>query len=99
MDWVSTGTGFITGFGIVSIIVLVMWRRGKKARLFDERYEKVHVKARTVSWIVFVGMSYIMALMALIIEGWKLAAILLASLYGAAMLTYFLAVFIYNRKL
>lgn len=99
MDWLSTAAGILTGVGIVSIIILIVWRRGKKARLFDERYEKVHVKARTASWIVFVGLTYILAIAALIIEGWKLASMLLTILYVAGLLTYYLAVFIYNRKL
>lgn len=99
MDWLSTASGFIVGFGVVSIIALIYWRRGKKDRLFDERYEKVHVKARTVSWITFVGLSYLLAIAALIIEGWALASILLASLYAVGLITYFVAVLIYNRKL
>lgn len=99
MDWMSTASGFIVGFGVVSIIALIFWRRGKKNRLFDERYEKVHVKARTVSWITFVGLSYLLAIAVLIIEGWTLASMLLASLYGVGLFTYFVAVLIYNRKL
>ncbi|REB04715.1 hypothetical protein DVB69_16640 [Sporosarcina sp. BI001-red] len=99
MDWLSTAAGFITGVGMVSIIILIIWRRGKKARLFDERYEKVHIKARTASWIVFVGLTYILAIAALVIEGWKLASMLLASLYVVGLVTYFVAVLIYNKKL
>ncbi|WP_025783110.1 hypothetical protein [Sporosarcina sp. D27] len=99
MDWLSTASGFIVGFGVVSIIALIYWRKGKKDRLFDERYEKVHVKARTVSWITFVGLSYLLAIAALIIEGLTLASMLLTSLYGVGLITYFIAVLIYNRKL
>ncbi|VDG98819.1 Uncharacterised protein [Lysinibacillus sphaericus] len=99
MDWISTASGFVVGFGVVSIVVLIFWRRGKKNRLFDERYEKVHVKARTVSWITFVGLSYLLAIAVLIVEGWTLASMLLASLYAVGLITYFVAVLIYNRKL
>ncbi|MCM3758770.1 hypothetical protein M3197_15005 [Sporosarcina aquimarina] len=99
MDWFSTASGFIVGFGVVSIIALIYWRKGKKSRLFDERYEKVHVKARTVSWITFIGLSYLLSIVALIVEGWTLASMLLASLYAVGITTYFVAVLIYNRKL
>lgn len=99
MDWLSTAAGFLTGAGVVSIIILINWRKGKKARLFDERYEKVHTKARTASWSVFVGLTYLLAIAALIIEGWKLASMLLTILYVVGLLTYFIAVFLYNRKL
>ncbi|MGG0643394.1 hypothetical protein ABE021_05505 [Sporosarcina gallistercoris] len=99
MDWVSTAAGFVTGVGGVSIIMFLVWRRGKKSRLFDERYEKVHMKARTASWSVFVGLSYMLAIAAILIEGWKLASMFLAILYVVGLLSYLIAVLIYNKKL
>ncbi|WOV83517.1 hypothetical protein PGH26_11475 [Sporosarcina jeotgali] len=99
MDWLSTAAGFVVGFGVVSILALIFWRRGRKNRLFDERYEQVHIKARTVSWITFLGLSYLFTLAALLLEGWTLATILLACLYAVGLIVYFAAVLIYNKKL
>ncbi|WHT49430.1 hypothetical protein QNH10_07815 [Sporosarcina thermotolerans] len=45
-------SGFITGAGIVLLIAFLYFKKGSKERRFDERYQEVHGKARTVSWTI-----------------------------------------------
>lgn len=45
------------------------------------------MKARTASWIEFLALSYILTIVALLIEGLQLATTLLASLYATVLIT------------
>ncbi|MBB4826542.1 apolipoprotein N-acyltransferase [Sporosarcina luteola] len=92
-------SGFISGFGIVLLIALFYFWKGRKERRFDERYETVHAKARTISWGITVIVLALMWLGALIYEGASLAFILLAAAYGIMLLSYGIAVFVLNKKL
>lgn len=90
--------GFIVGFGSVLVIAFIYLKQGKKKHKFDERYETVHAKARTISWGITIILLAILWLFALIYEGPKLAFILLTTAYAMLLLSYYAAVFIINRR-
>lgn len=90
--------GFITGFGVVLFLVYLYFRKGSKQRRFDERYQEVHAKARTLSWSLTLIVLVVMWLGALIYEGPKLAFILAATAYGIMLISYAIAVFMFNKK-
>ncbi|MCG3088677.1 DUF3796 domain-containing protein [Sporosarcina cyprini] len=95
----ETLAGFITGAGAVLLVALIYFRKGRKERRFDERYEAVHTKARTISWAITVIVLALMWLCALIIEGVSLAFVLVASAYGIMLISYAVAVMILNKRL
>ncbi|QTD42842.1 DUF3796 domain-containing protein [Sporosarcina sp. Te-1] len=95
----ETIAGFITGLGAVLLVALFYFWKGRRERRFDERYETVHAKARTISWGITVIVLALMWLGALIFEGASLAFILVATAYGIMLISYAVAVFILNRKL
>ena len=68
--------GFITGAGVVLFIAYLYFRKGRKERRFDERYQEIHTKARTLSWTITLVVLMVMWLGSLIVEGPKLAFIL-----------------------
>lgn len=91
--------GFITGAGVVLFIAFLYFKKGSKERRFDERYQEVHTKARTVSWTITLLVLLVMWLGALLYEGPKLAFVLLASAYGIMLLSYGIGALIYNKRI
>ena len=90
--------GFITGAGVVLFIAFLYFRKGSKERRFDERYQEVHTKARTLSWSMTLFVLMVMWLGTLIYEGPGLAFILLASAYGIMLISYGIGALIYNKR-
>lgn len=91
--------GFITGAGVVLFIAYLYFRKGRKERRFDERYQEIHTKARTLSWTITLVVLMVMWLGSLIVEGPKLAFILLASAYGLMLISYGVGVLILNKRI
>lgn len=91
--------GFITGAGVVLFIAFLYFRKGKKERRFDERYEEVHTKARTVSWTITLIVLMFMWLGSLLFEGSKLAFLLTACAYGVMLISYGIGVVIMNKRI
>lgn len=91
--------GFITGAGVVLLIAFLYFKKGKKERRFDERYQEVHEKARTVSWSITLITLMLMWVGALIFEGPKLAYLLLSSAYGVMLISYGIGVVIMNKRI
>lgn len=91
--------GFITGAGVVLFIAFLYFRKGKKERRFDERYEEVHTKARTISWAITLIVLMCMWLGSLLFEGPKLAFLLLAIAYGVMLISYAIGVVIMNKRI
>ncbi|GEN82758.1 hypothetical protein SLU01_10700 [Sporosarcina luteola] len=91
--------GFITGAGVVLLIAFLYFKKGKKERRFDERYQEVHEKARTVSWSITLITLMLMWVGALIFEGPKLAYLLLSSAYGVMLISYGVGAMIYNKRI
>ncbi|MFC5602384.1 DUF3796 domain-containing protein [Sporosarcina koreensis] len=91
--------GFITGAGVVLLIAFLYFKKGNKERRFDERYQEVHAKARTLSWSLTLAVLMLMWLGSLIFEGPKLAFLLLASAYGVMLISYGIGVLIINKRI
>ncbi|WP_153731892.1 DUF3796 domain-containing protein [Sporosarcina obsidiansis] len=91
-------SGFFVGFGTVLVIALYLRRKGKKERRFDERYEKIHAKARTISWGITVIVLALMWLGALLYEGTELAFVLLATVYAIMLLSYGIASLVLEKR-
>lgn len=83
---------------IASIIIFISWRRGKKKRIFDERYTKVHRHARTISWFVTTFTILIIWGIIIIFEGPGLSFFLITALWVIHMLSYLIGTFIANRN-
>ncbi|WP_318616717.1 hypothetical protein [Sporosarcina sp. YIM B06819] len=90
--------GFPLSLGIVLIILLVNSRIGKKNRLFDERYRKIHQQARSISWGVTTVAIYIAWMIVMIVEGPRLAFFILAGIWVTHMLSYLIGAVIANSK-
>lgn len=91
--------GFITGAGIVLLIAFLYFKKGNKERRFDERYQEVHGKARTLSWTITLLTLLFMWVGVLIFDGPNLAFILLATAYGVMLISYGIGAIIYNRRI
>lgn len=91
-------SGFLLGFGLMILLGFYLRRKGDKERKFDERYKTVDGKARAFSWGTTVALIFMMFLGAVIYEGFKLAAILLAIVYVFILLTYWGAVAFFNKR-
>lgn len=90
--------GFGVGFIVMIIIQIVYWRRGKKLRRFDERYEKIQLESRSISW-GFTLIALIVAIMLLaIIDGWSNGFIALISVYAITIISYFIATIVKKRR-
>jgi len=91
--------GFITGAGVVLFIAFLYFRKGRKERRFDERYQEIHTKARTISWTVTLVLLAVLGLGSLVFEGSKLAFLLLSSTYGVMLISYGISVLILNKRI
>ena len=91
--------GFITGAGVVLFIAFLYFRKGRKERRFDERYEEVHTKARTISWTITLIILMFMWLGSLLFEGPKLAFLLTTTAYGVMLISYGIGVVIMNKRI
>ncbi|WJY27698.1 hypothetical protein [Sporosarcina trichiuri] len=96
---IDTIAGFFTGAGVSLLLLYLYFRKGKKYRRFDERYERIHTLARNVSWSLTLVTLTAMWITLLLMEGPKLAFYLVLSAYIVLLLSYMSSVFILNRKL
>lgn len=98
MDTISGLSGFVVGFGTILLVFLYQRKKGKKERRFDERYETVHAKARSISWGVTLIAIVLMWIGVIIYEGPKLAFFLFTILYLITISSYGIAAAIFNKK-
>ncbi|MDW0114901.1 MULTISPECIES: DUF3796 domain-containing protein [Sporosarcina] len=91
--------GFITGFGVVSLIAFIYFKNGNKHRRFDERYKEIHTKARTISWSITLIVLVCMWLGALLIEGPKLAFFLAVFAYAVMLISYGVSVLVFSKRM
>lgn len=90
--------GLPVGILVAGIPVYFYWRKGKKERHFDERYNQVHQQARSISWFVMYFLLLITWGVAIIVEGFSLVFFLFAGLWLIHLLSYFLSAFIVAKK-
>lgn len=95
----ETMAGFFTGAGLVLLVFYIYYRIGKKKRRFDERYQQIHMLARTYSWSITLLVLTGAWLVLLIVEGPGLAYYVALSAYTVMLLSYLLSAFVLNRRL
>lgn len=83
---------------VATIVLFISWRRGKKKRIFDERYTQIHRHARTISWFVTTFAILIVWAIVIIFEGPGLSFFLLTGLWVTHMLSYLIGAIIANRN-
>lgn len=83
---------------IIAIVFLIMRRIGKQKRWFDERYIRIHEKARSLSWTVTTITILIVWLIIIIMEGPGLAFFLMTAIWVIHMLSYAIGSLIANRS-
>lgn len=83
---------------IVSIVLLISRRKGKKERLFDERYTSIHKHARSISWGVTAVAILIAWMIVMIVEGPRLAFFILTGIWVTHMMSYLIGTVIASRK-
>lgn len=89
--------GLPLGLLIWGIVHYFMWKKGKKERLFDERYKNLHRHARSISWKVMTVALLIAWIIVMIVEGAKLAFFILTALWVTHMLSWMVGAAIVNK--
>ncbi|GGA47699.1 DUF3796 domain-containing protein [Psychrobacillus lasiicapitis] len=82
---------------IIAIVSLIMRRIGKQKRWFDERYVRIHEKARSLSWTVTTVTILIVWMIIIFMEGPGLAFFLMTAIWVIHMLSYAIGSFIANK--
>lgn len=91
-------SGLPLGLAIWAIVYYFVWKKGKKERLFDERYRNIHRHARAISWKVMTGAILIAWVIVMIVEGPGLAFFVLTALWVTHMMSWLFGAMIANRE-
>lgn len=83
---------------ITGIVFLIMRKVGKKKRWFDERYIRIHEKARSLSWIVTTITILIVWMLIIAIEGPGLAFFLMTGIWVVHMISYGIGAFMADKS-
>jgi len=97
-DLVSFLFGLPLAVVITVIVFLIMRSIGKQRRWFDERYVRIHEKARSLSWTVTTITILIVWMIIIFMEGPGLAFFLMTAIWVIHMLSYAIGSFIANRS-
>lgn len=97
-DLLSFLLGLPLAILIMAIVFLARRSVGKKRRWFDERYMKIHEKARSLSWTVTTITILIVWLIIIFMEGPGLAFFLMTAIWVIHMLSYGIGSLIANRS-
>lgn len=89
--------GFFTGAGVVLLLLFLYIRKGKKEKRFDERYEEVHSKARTISWSITLILLTLMWVAAIVLDLGTLPFIFGISAYSVLLLSYIVSAIWLNK--
>lgn len=90
--------GLPLGITIALIISFFVWRKGKKERRFDERYENIQRHAKSIGWgattiAILIGWAIV-----IIVEGAGPAFFILMGIYVVHMLSYIVGGVVANAK-
>lgn len=80
--------GLPLGLVIAGIAYYFVRKKGKRERLFDERYKNIHRHARSISWMVMTVAILIAWSIVMIVEGAKLAFFIMTALWVIHMLSW-----------
>lgn len=89
--------GFFTGAGVVLLLLFLYIRKGKKEKRFDERYEEVHSKARTISWSITLIVLMLLWVAAIVFDLGTLPFIFAISAYSLLLLSYIVSAIWLNK--
>ncbi|MFD1206746.1 MULTISPECIES: hypothetical protein [Sporosarcina] len=89
--------GFFTGAGVVLLLLFLYIRKGKKEKRFDERYEEVHSKARTISWSITLIVLMLLWVAAIVFDLGTLPFIFAISAYSVLLLSYIVSAIWLNK--
>lgn len=73
---------------IMGIVFIINRKIGKKKRWFDERYNRIHEKARSYSWVATTVAILIVWMIVIVMEGPRLTFFLLTGLWVVHMVSY-----------
>ncbi len=90
--------GLPLGIGITLLVGYFVWKKGKKNRRYDERYQRIQEQAKSLSWAVTVLAIVIAWAIIIIFEGVGLAFFLFTAVYVIAMVSYGIGAAIADKK-
>ena len=90
--------GLPLGLTIASVLIFISWRKGKKERLFDERYTRIHQHARSISWVITTFTILIVWGIVIIVEGPGLTFFLISGMWAVHMVSYAVGGAIASKK-
>ena len=82
---------------IIGIVFIINRKVGKNKRWFDERYHRIHDKARSYSWIATTIAILIVWMIVIVMEGPGLTFFLLTGLWFVHMISYTIGAIIANQ--
>lgn len=91
-------TGLPLAVGIGLIVLLIVWRVGKRRGWFDERHKRANERAMSISWIATTAGILIIWMIITFIEGPGLAFWLITSLWAIHMVSLGVGSMIANKK-
>ncbi|TQR19057.1 DUF3796 domain-containing protein [Psychrobacillus vulpis] len=97
-DLLSFLVGLPLAIVVMVIVFLIMRRIGKKRRWFDERYIRIHEKARSLSWLVTTITILIVWMIIIVMEGPSFAFFLLTGIWVVHMSSYGIGAIIANKS-
>ena len=97
-DYLAFFTGLPLAIVVCFIVLLIVWRVGKKRRWFDERSKIVNEKAMSISWIATTIGILVVWLTIVFVEGPGLAFWLMTSLWVIHIISFGIGSIIANRK-
>lgn len=90
--------GLPLGLLIAGVISLLMRRKLKKERAFDERYRAIHRQARSISWMATTAAVLAAWMIVLIVQGPKLAFFLMTGIWAVHMLSYVIGAAVASKQ-
>ncbi|MEI4770358.1 hypothetical protein WAX74_12000 [Psychrobacillus sp. FJAT-51614] len=96
-DIVSFLLGLPLAIVVMTIVLLVQRKIGKKKRWFDERYNRIHEKARSISWMTTTIVILIVWMIILTVEGPGLIFFLMTGMWVIHMTSYLIGAVIASK--
>ena len=98
LNLVAFFSGLPLGIIFTLLILLILWRYGKKRRWFDERSKRVHEHAMSISWIATTGGILLIWSIIILYEGPGLAFWLMTALWVIHIGSFGIGTAFANRK-
>ncbi|WP_427137412.1 hypothetical protein [Psychrobacillus psychrodurans] len=90
--------GLPLGIIITGIVFMINRKIGKKKRWFDERYNRIHGRARSYSWVATTIAILVVWMIVIVKEGPGLTFFLLTGLWVVHMVSYSIGAIIANQE-